>query len=194
MKQTETDPPGKDAETVLMAHADALYAYALGRLRDPGRAEEAVQETLLAALAARDSATRFRGDSALKSWLTGILRHKVMDQLRDQSRTLTVGDMQETLEQAQFDSHGRWRIKPGEWPTPEAAAEQHELGQALSRCINALPNPAASVFVFTELDGIAGAEICNKLGLSATHYRVILYRARLALRRCLEGLGVKGVR
>lgn len=190
MGNSGVDRDTEGREAALMAHADALYAYALARLRDPGQAEEAVQETLLAALTAEHSEHAFRGESALRSWLTGILKHKVLDQFRRQARTLTAGDMQETLEQAQFDSHGHWRLKPGEWPTPDAAAEQEELGRALSGCIEALPNPAASVFTFTELDGISSNDICNTLGLSATNYRVILYRARLALRRCLEGMGL----
>lgn len=183
------------AELDLMGHADALYAYAMARLRDSALAEEAVQETLLAALTAQQSRKDgFRGDSALRTWLTGILKHKVIDLFRKQSQELTSGDLEDTLEQAQFDANGHWRLKPGEWPTPEGAIEQQEMGKALSRCIGALANPAASVFTFTELDGIPQQEICNKLGISPTNYRVILYRARLALRRCMEqhGYGSNG--
>ncbi len=195
MQDTEGDRTGGGEGLDLMAHADALYAYAMARLRDSALAEEAVQETLLAALAAQQSRDRdFRGESAVRTWLTGILKHKVIDLFRKQAQAFTAGDLQETLEQAQFDANGHWRLNPGEWPTPEAAMEQQEMGRALSRCIGALPNPAASVFSFTEIDGIPQQEICNKLGISPTNYRVILYRARLALRRCMEqhGFGVNG--
>ena len=160
------------------------------RLRDSALAEEAVQETLLAALTARQSRDGdFRGESALRTWLTGILKHKVMDLFRKQAQAFAAGDLQETLEQAQFDANGHWRLRPGEWPGPEAAMEQQEMGRPLSRCIGALANPAASVFTFAELDGIPQREICNELGISPTNYRVILYRARLALRRCMEQHG-----
>jgi len=194
--QDKEEERGDGSEEVdLMAHADALYAYAMARLRDSVLAEEAVQETLLAALTARQSqSNNFQGQSALRTWLTGILKHKVVDLFRNQIHTVANDDLQGAFEQAQFDSNGHWRLKPGHWPTPEAAVEQREMGVALSRCIGALANPAASVFIFTEIDGVPPREICNNLGISPTNYRVILYRARLALRRCMEqhGFGPNG--
>lgn len=76
----------------LMSHADAMYAFALARLRDRDLAQETVQQALLAALdvSAADP-HRFRGDSALRSWLIGILKHKILDQFRARKRELPGG-------------------------------------------------------------------------------------------------------
>ena len=73
-------PRLSDPERWVEEHGDYLFKFALVRLRDPAKAEDMVQETFLAALKGGQS---FAGRSAEKSWLAGILKHKILDHYRN---------------------------------------------------------------------------------------------------------------
>ena len=158
-----------------------LLRYASLQLRNPEAAEDAVQETLVAALAAEKS---FAGRSQLRTWLTGILKHKIIDAIRRTGREQPLPD--DSLEDldALFDRSGHWREPPQDWP--EQALEQKEFLQALEKCLAMLPARTSQVFLMREHLGLATAEICKELGITATHCWVLLYRARMALRECLQ--------
>lgn len=180
-KHTLTSP-----ELWLAEHGDALYRHAYFRLRDRMAAEDAVQETLLAALKARES---FVGRAAERTWLIGILNNKVVDQLRKSMREqhLSQGDLgDEELEGLLFEADGHWRHPPSAWGNPEAALEQTAFWQAFNRCLEELPARQAQAFALCEMDGVDGAEAGKVLGVSTTNIWVILHRARLRLRQCLE--------
>jgi RNA polymerase sigma-70 factor, ECF subfamily len=161
-----------------------LLRYASLQLRNKEAAEDAVQETLVAALTAESS---FAGRSNLRTWATGILKHKIIDAIRRASRErpLETGDeaAAEDLD-ALFDASGHWREPPQDWP--EQALEQKEFLQALEKCLATLPARTAQVFLMREHLGFATPEICKELGITATHCWVLLYRARMALRECLQ--------
>jgi RNA polymerase sigma-70 factor (ECF subfamily) len=169
----------------IRAEIEALRAYLLRyaslQLRSPEQAEDAVQETLVAALAAEKS---FAGRSQLRTWLTGILKHKIVDAIRRSGREQPLPD--DSLEDldALFDATGHWREPPQDWP--EQALEQKEFLQALEKCLAMLPARTSQVFLMREHLGLATAEICKELGITATHCWVLLYRARMALRECLQ--------
>ena len=169
----------------IRAEIEALRAYLLRyaslQLRNPEQAEDAVQETLVAALAAEKS---FAGRSQLRTWLTGILKHKIIDAIRRTGREQPLPD--DSLEDldALFDQSGHWREAPQDWP--EQALEQKQFLQALEKCLAMLPARTSQVFLMREHLGLATAEICKELGITATHCWVLLYRARMALRECLQ--------
>jgi RNA polymerase sigma-70 factor (ECF subfamily) len=140
-----------------------------------------VQETLLAALAAEKS---FAGRSNLRTWLTGILKHKIVDAIRRSSRESPVETPDADEFDALFDKTGHWRDMPTEWP--DDSLHQKQFLEALERCIQALPARTAQVFMMREHMGYETSEICKELGVTATHCWVLLYRARMALRECLE--------
>jgi RNA polymerase sigma-70 factor (ECF subfamily) len=159
-----------------------LLRYASLQLRNREAAEDAVQETLLAALAAEKG---FAGRSQLRTWLTGILKHKIIDAIRRSSREQPLeGDASPEELDALFDASGHWREPPQDWP--EQALEQKEFLQALEKCLAMLPARTSQVFLMREHLGFATAEICKELGITATHCWVLLYRARMALRECLQ--------
>lgn len=176
-------------DTWVDEHADALYHYALLRLRDPNAAEEVVQETLLAALEARH---RFAGRASPRTWLAGILKHKIVDQLRRSSRERPANgaDASEALddiERRHFTAKGRWRCGPADWLVdPEAVCRRQELQRHLAACLERLPPRLARVFALRELEQLSTDEICGLLDISRTNLWVMLHRARLALRACLE--------
>jgi RNA polymerase sigma-70 factor (ECF subfamily) len=140
-----------------------------------------VQETLLAALAGEKG---FAGRSNLRTWLTGILKHKIIDLIRKASREQTV-DSDEAWEAA-FDGNDHWRAFPAEWDDPDRSLEQKQFFAALEMCLEGLPAKTARAFLMREHMGLETDEICKELGITSTHCWVLLYRARMALRRCLE--------
>jgi len=156
-------------------------------LRDAAAAEDAVQDTLVAALAAEAG---FAGRSNLRTWLTGILKHKIVDIVRRQSRDHPPQDPGADADEGEFDSlydrRGHWEEAPDAWEQPEGSLQQKQFLAALEACLRALPQRTAQVFMLREHLGLETSEICKELGITATHCWVMLHRARMALRLCLE--------
>ena len=185
-------------------HGDYLYRYALMRLRDPALAEDAVQETLLAALQSRKA---FEGRSAERTWLTGILKHKLVDHFRKASRQAYSNSDRAEGEAFEHDelfrADGEWKghfdptRAPVEWCAgPAELLEQGEFWETFRRCIQPLPPRITSAFTLREMEGLSSEEICEVLGITANNLWVMLHRARMHLRRCLElnwfaGVGVR---
>jgi RNA polymerase sigma-70 factor (ECF subfamily) len=149
-------------------------------------AEDAVQETLLAAFKGRG---QFAGRSSERTWLIGILNNKIVDILRRRAREREwdqVGAGDGDLEELLFAADGHWRHAPASWGDPDAVLEQQRFWAAFIRCLELLPARQAQAFTLCELDGLAGAEAGKVLGLTPTNIWVVLHRARLRLRECLE--------
>ncbi len=181
-----------DPQTWADQHGDYLYRCALLRVRDPALAEEVVQETFLAALQARD---RFAGQSSERSWLVGILKHKVIDHFRKGHREAPRADPQdlghEVDTEGLFDEAGHWKLdrtEPMEWPNnPTAVLERKEFWEVLKRCMASLPPRMATAFLLREVHDLSSDEVCDTLNITASNLWVLLHRARKHLRQCLEG-------
>jgi RNA polymerase sigma-70 factor, ECF subfamily len=174
----------EDFKTRVQSERAYLLRYASLQLRDRDAAEDAVQETLAAALAGEKG---FAGRSNLRTWLTGILKHKIVDHVRRSSREQTVGDVDDDGDfNALFDERGHWINPPESWENPEGALEQSQFRAVLEECLKALPARTAQAFLMREHLGLDTAELCKELGVTPTHSWVLLYRARMALRLCLE--------
>src|SRR5262249_30661407 len=126
-----------DAPESLASHRSFLYSYALARVRTPSTAEELVQETLLAAVEGRAA---FRRQSKLRTWLTGILKHKIIDWHRSEARnparasSRLASDSDDPYEDtcdALFDSAGNWVTPPSEWPNPEQSFDNERFWQMI---------------------------------------------------------------
>jgi RNA polymerase sigma-70 factor (ECF subfamily) len=171
----------------LQQYRSYLLRYALLQLRDPDLAEDVVQETLLAALEGRAG---FSGRSSHKTWLTGILKHKIIDAIRRKSREqpLTSADEESATEaiDALFKPDGHWQRFPATWGDPERALEDRKFWEVFELCSRLMPARTARVFMMREVMELTTEEICKELAITPTNLWVMLHRARLSLRECLE--------
>jgi RNA polymerase sigma-70 factor (ECF subfamily) len=182
--------PAADHSSELEAHRGYLLRVARLQLRDEALAEDVVQETLLAAISGRG----FSGKSSLRTWLTGILKHKIVDAIRRRQReplaTSAFGDLDSELDIDDFDAlfgtGGAWEAPPADWGDPHQALERREFLDILELCLQKLPPNTARVFMMREVLELETVEICKELAITANNLWVILYRARMALRQCLE--------
>jgi RNA polymerase sigma-70 factor (ECF subfamily) len=164
------------------AHAEPLFRYAMARLRRRADAEDAVQETLLAALR---SSREFRGDSTERTWLIGILNHKVVDQIRAAERREGMTDLDADAEF--FAANDRWKRPPAALVIDDVdLVENEEFWQQVDRCLDGLPARQARAFSLYSIEDHEPEAACKQLGVSTTNLWVLLHRARLRLRACLE--------
>ena len=176
-------PP--DFATQVQALRPQLLRFARTQLRNETWAEDAVSDTLLAAL---ERPGAFAGTSQLKTWLVGVLKHKLIDQLRRQSREATVltTDDAADLDEALFQADGHWREAPKDWGDPEHHLRQRQFIEVLEACVEHLPPTQGRVFMMREWLELSSDDICKQLSISSTNLWVLLHRARLRLRDCLQ--------
>ena len=164
-----------------------LLRVAVLQLRDNDLAEDIVQDTLVAAL---QGAQGFSGRSSLKTWLTGILKHKIVDAIRRKSREPAFASLEEETQiedfDALFDDSGHWENPPADWGDPESQLSRAQFFDIMQFCLDKLPPNTARVFMMREVMELESGEICKELSITSTNLWVILYRARMALRQCLE--------
>ena len=165
-----------------------LLRYASLQLRDAAAAEDAVQEALLAALAGQAS---YAGRANMRTWLTGILKHKIVDAIRQKQRQpIFAASFDEETDLDEFDpmfkDNGGWEAPPAEWGDPENALSRQQFFDVMQICLDKLPPNTARVFMMREVMELESDEICKELTITANNLWVILYRARMALRQCLE--------
>ncbi len=169
-------------------YADYLYRFAFVRVGDSSVAEEIVHETFIAALVAIKKSP-FHGKASEKTWMTGILKHKLLDYLRNKYRhmALPMDMIDENRLEDSFDGRGNWQVKPGSWgEAPPDQYEQKELAKILNDCLGTLQEKQADAIRLREVLGEESENICKVLNISATNYWVLMHRARMALRKCVE--------
>ncbi len=178
-------PPTNEFAQAVQALRPQLMRFANAQLRNVAWAEDAVSDTLLAALAKPQA---FGGQSQLKTWLVGILKHKLIDQIRRHSREVsaTTPEDDEDIDGLLFNTNGSWREAPAEWGDPEAACGRREFFEVLEACVEHLPGLQGRVFLMREWLELDTAEVCKELGITATNLWVLLHRARLRLQVCLQ--------
>jgi RNA polymerase sigma-70 factor (TIGR02943 family) len=180
-----------DRQSELNALRPDLLRFARLQLRDAGAAEDAVQDTMLAALTGGHA---FESRSSYKTWLIAILRNKIIDIIRGQSREVAASSLAEDdagddlLAESLFDRRGHWQpeTRPGRWADPEASFEQQQFWAVFEACLDYLPAKTARVFMMREFLGFETDEICKETGISSSNCWVVLHRARMGLRACLD--------
>ncbi|MCK4841861.1 MAG: sigma-70 family RNA polymerase sigma factor [Methylococcales bacterium] len=175
-----------DPDQWIPLYGDILYRYSIGRVRYPDVAEDLVQETLLAALKAREN---YAGQASEQTWLIGILKHKIIDYFRKVSRDKTQ-ELEDHLiadEDDYFNQQGGWKIDFSQWSQPDKSMEQEQFIKTLQACIDKLPPRMAQLFMLRELDDVKNEEICELMSISTqNNLWVMLSRMRVQLRHCLD--------
>lgn len=182
-------------ESELAALHKPLLCFAKLQLRNDSIAEDVVSETMLAILEKPES---FEGRSSLRTYATGILKFKIIDVLRRRGREVHIEPMnEESMDDALdalFLQDGHWREPPPAWQQPERALEQSQFFEAIQVCVDRLPPRLGRVFMMREWLERETDDICLELGITANNCGVMLYRARMQLRQCLDGKWFKGQR
>jgi RNA polymerase sigma-70 factor (TIGR02943 family) len=165
-------------------YADYLYAFALARIHCNEKARDLVQDTFLAALEKADS---FEKKSSEKTWLTGILKHKIFDLYRKQSKHAL--NREKTMDHFFRATDGHWHATQA--PTDFVSGQSHvveakEYYQALQSCIKKLPEAWLAVFTMKHMEDYSTAAICHQLKITQSNFWVIIHRAKVNLRACLE--------
>lgn len=165
----------------------ALLRFAMLQLRNDAQSQDVVQDTLIAVLEKPD---RFAGQSSLRTYVTGIMKHKIIDLLRVAGRTRQIDTYDDQSEadaiDALFATDGHTVGKPRDWGNPDATLEQKDFFRVMEACLDKLPAKTARVFMMREWLDLDTDEICKELGISTSNVWVILYRARIGLRECLD--------
>lgn len=175
------------------AERDYLMRFARLQLRNQAWAEDAVSETMLAALAKPQA---FAGKSQLRTWLVGVLKHKVVDALRANLREANFTDLarheegdgadMDLVEAIGFKPDGHFAEKPADWGHPDQDLSQRQFMAVMDACIAKLPSTQGRLFLMREWLELDADEVCKQLGITATNLYVQMHRARLRLRECLE--------
>lgn len=166
-----------------------MVKFARLHLGDSHLAEDAVQEALVGAWT---GGKRFAGRSAFKTWVFAILKHKVADLLRHKQRMVDAGSLLKEGEGQSlddfFDDKGHWLqdAKPAAWRCPEASLEQQQFWAVLEVCLDGMPAAQGRVFMMREFMDFETEEICATVGISSGNFFVMMHRARLRLRECLD--------
>lgn len=171
----------------LEALRPALLRFAILQLRNEALAEDVVQEALMAVLEQPD---RFAGQSSLRTYVTGIMKHKIIDVLRASTRMrqfdLQADQSEEDVVDLLFNASGHTHGMPRQWGDPDATLEQKDFFRVLEICLETLPAKTARIFMMREWLELETDEICKELNISASNAWVMLYRARVRLRECLD--------
>lgn len=178
-----------NAEQIAAVRHDMLR-FATLQLRDEAAAEDVVQDALAAAFAGQ---TGFSGRSAAKTWIFGILKNKIVDLIRQRRHTINISALDEEASMdeafdALFAANDHWAAAgaPRIWSDPEESLQQRQFWAVFEACLSGLPANTARIFMMREFLELDTAEICSSLGITASNCHVILHRARMGLRLCLE--------
>lgn len=181
-----TVSPEVPFEQQLVSHQAGLLRFARLQLRNQAWAEDAVSETLLVALSKPQA---FQSRSQLKTWLVGILKHKVIDMLRLHGREISNSasddDNVDMLDLVGFKPDGHFAEMPADWGNPEQDLNNQQFMKIMDACVEKLPAAQGRLFLMREWLELSVEEICKELNLTATNLYVQLHRARLRLRECL---------
>jgi RNA polymerase sigma-70 factor (ECF subfamily) len=168
-------------------HGDYLFNFALGQMRDPNLAEDLVQETFLAALKSQNN---FSGRSSERTWLVGILRHKIYDHLRmaRRERAIRVDPPSSCPDGEAFDESLLWIHQiAAESTSPSRRFELAEFREHLEHAMSKLPPRIAQVFQLYSIEECTNKEVCRQLHISESNLWVMLHRARKHLSEALAG-------
>lgn len=166
-------------------YADYLFNYTITRVSDREIAQDLVQDTFLAGL---KSMKNFKGEASERTWLISILKRKIIDHYRKINSNKGKAEVRITYND-DSESEGDWleeRVADPFDKTAEDTMQNSELGDAIYKCLEKLPEKQAEVFKMKTIQGFETEVICNELNITASNLWVIIHRARTAMAECLK--------
>ena len=176
----------------ISSYSDELYSYAMNKTSKPELAEDLVQETFFAGLKSMDN---FKGLCSERTWLYTILKFKIADYYRKASTRFEFSNTRLGYEDNNpdldyyFDNRGEWKQNtgPSDWGIDYSSSiENKELGLALNNCIDKLPHKQKLLILLKLVEEEKTEKVCKELNITTTNYWVIIHRAKLQLRACIE--------
>jgi RNA polymerase sigma-70 factor (TIGR02943 family) len=172
-------------------HSDYLYSYAILRIFNKEDALDLIQDTFFSALKAKDS---FKGESTERTWLTAILKRKIIDHYRKkagQKESFTINaneNIDDVFEQTTGSGQGHWKKEraPKEWTFESNTLESDEFQLIFNNCLSLLPPAWAATFTLRSMEDYTTEEICKELNISSSNLWTTIHRAKLQLRECME--------
>ena len=167
------------------AHADYLFNYTIIRVNKKELAKDIVQETFLSALKAQFN---YKGQASERTWLISILKRKIIDYYRKINSKKGKAEVRMSFYE-EGENKGKWLEEraPSSWGNEaEKNIENLELKNAIEECIDFLPEKYRMVFLLKTVQEYDTEEVCKELGITSSNLWVIIHRARLQLRECLE--------
>lgn len=184
--QENSSPNNPIIAKLFKEHADYLFSFAITRVSDEHVAQDLVQETFLSALKNYDS---FQQKSKASTWLIAILKNKIIDHYRKKVREYHKESLEGLSNDDYFNDKGHWKneAKPQPWKfDAEKSLHQEEFLKTLQMCLKRLNELQRMAFVMKYLEDEETTDICKELDITASNYWVIIHRAKLQLRNCLE--------
>ncbi|HEY4064428.1 MAG TPA: sigma-70 family RNA polymerase sigma factor [Puia sp.] len=179
--------PVSDPKQWVARYADYLYSYAMARLDNEEEARDLVQETFLAAL---EKLHQFKSKSTERTWLTAILKYKVIDVYRRRNSGWQVERLDHGPEQEFFETEdGHWKEAYAPQMLGVGNADplaNKELTSILQKCMQKLPALWLSVFTMKHMDGRTTENICEELKVTSSNFWVIIHRTKLNMRACIQ--------
>lgn len=189
---TEKGQKKANPQKWLENYGDMLYQYALPRVNDSTTAEDLVQETFLSALKGLDG---YKGEASEKNWLFTILKNKIIDYYRKKGTEQATASMPDlrVVEDDWFNEDGRWAENkfPKDWDASDNPAERKEIQRIINWCKDHLKNLQQHVFTLKYMEDLDSDEICKVLNILSSNYWVLIHRARLQMRDCVEKYWLK---
>lgn len=175
-----------DISECVIEYGDRLFNFAMLRLKNKELAEDLVQETFLSAFKSQES---FEGRSSVYTWLVRILKNKIIDHIRKQKRKTEVSYEEVNCPEKNnlLNSFGIWKVQLGEWAAdPGQLLDKKGFQVQIQKCLEAIPDKYREAFVLRTVDDLDAEEVCELLGITSNNLWVIMYRARMRLRECLD--------
>jgi len=194
VKAISTKPKGLEPSNWVELYSDYLFNYAFSRVHRQEVAEDLVQDTFVSAIKAKES---FQHKSTERTWLTSILKNNIIDYYKKKSTQseITMGkdenedEKQDYFFEAEGSRGGMWiaESRPNYWNTDfQIPIEKKEFYTILNKCLDKLPGKWGAVFTLKNIQDLSASQICKELDISSSNYWVIIHRAKLQLRACME--------
>jgi RNA polymerase sigma-70 factor (ECF subfamily) len=170
---------------LIVAMRPMLERVARLKLRNSTWAEDAVSDTIVAAL---EKPSAYSGRSMIRTWLVGILKNKIVDQIRRHTRECQSSffDDDADISDFIFTNEGIEDELQAKWSNPEECLSRQQFMAKLNLCLKAMPAQQANAFILRYALDKDTHEICDELSITTNNLNVMLHRTKSQLRLSMQ--------